>query len=164
MHCMNYKNIYAHCHPDLFRSPKQRVYNLNRRCRSKKGDAQGLFLKLQVYLVILLLQKKWKVSPRFLPSEQRRKKAKETYLFQGLGRKAQLLWKARGSHQPPRHRGCLKRHGFAPISAKDAQKASQGTELLLLPVGCCQNQGGLKGEEGKLLGDLQILLLMFQAN
>lgn len=48
----------CHSHLVLFRSLEQRDPNQNRRCRSKKGDAQGLFLKRQVYVVILLPEKK----------------------------------------------------------------------------------------------------------
>lgn len=55
MHHMNYLNIYAHCHPPLFRSPKQRdcfqpeqkMQKQERGCTTsvfKTADTSGYFI------------------------------------------------------------------------------------------------------------------------
>lgn len=133
------QDIYKHC-VLLCSGIPSRDSNLNKTFRSKKGDAQVLALKLQVCVVILLMEKKQKVSPRFFPSEQQRKerrKVNKQNCFRDLAGKHS---KAGGAHQPPKHCRCLKKHCCAPISAKDEQKAPHGTSLLLSPCNAASNK------------------------
>lgn len=158
--------IYMNC-VLLSSAALSRDSNLTRAFRSKMGDAQVLVLKLQVCVFILLLQKKQKASLCSFHWNSKGRKVNKQNCFRGLA----------GKHSSSTRQG-------EPTNLQNSAGASKDTVVLqLMPRTTRKHHRALncssphvmmaaarfegerrEMEREKSLRDLQILLLVFQAN